>query len=65
MIKKKLDNALTGLKWLGISSGMGEERAYKKAVKWIQNSSKGDLKIEKQLYSVYNIGLLASKKYLK
>jgi len=45
--KEKIDNALTGLEWLGIASGMDEERAYKRAVKWIQNSSKGDLKIEK------------------
>lgn len=61
--KEKVDNLLTGIEWLGISTGMGETRAHTEAMRLIDGTAKGDDKIRHGLMAVYNKGLESSKTF--
>lgn len=62
---EKIDYFISGVQWLGISSGMGESRSHDEAMELIEEITNGDQKLKSDLMAMYNIGLEESKKYKK
>lgn len=60
---EKLDNYLTGIQWLGVSAGLGEQRAHTEAMRLIDGSAKGNQEIRAELFKFYNLGLEQSRQY--
>lgn len=62
---EKLDNYLSGIQWLGVSAGLGEQRAHAEAMRLIDGSAKSNQQVRGDLIKFYNLGLEESRQYKK
>lgn len=60
---EKLDNYLSGIKWLGVSAGLGEKRAHSKAMQLIDGSALGNQQVRGELIKFFNLGLEESLRF--